>query len=245
MPELPNPLTNDEIAARARAEQADPLAMYLVVRRSQIGDVSAAGFIEAGAQATVRCVDEYLDEPAHAEAFREWYAGSFRKITLRADEKQWARLHEEFDLALGLDPFQLAINRDWPVMAALPPLRKSERPQLLKRMQAFKGDPFTLPAFEHPYKSAVTLVVNDQVEMSLGKTVAQAGHAALVLLKLAAGDWQHVWRENEMPFQVRSAAGRWDEILERYECAVIRDAGITEVAPRSATVLAIAPTAAA
>lgn len=241
MAELANPVSNDEIAARARAEQDDPLAMYLVVRQAYLDIVDAAGLIEAGAQATVRCVDEYLDDPAHTDAFHEWYAGSFRKITLRADEKQWARLHEEFDLALGLDPFHNMLGYDLPVVAALPPLRKSERPQLLKRLQAFKGEPFQLPAFETAAADAVTLVVNDAVEMSLGKTIAQAGHAALVLLKLKQGGWQQDWRQAELPFRVRSAGGAWETVIERNECAVIRDAGITEVAPRSATVLAIAP----
>lgn len=243
MPELLNPLSNDEIAARARAEQDDPLAMYLVVREARVPDLPAAALIEAGAQATVRCVDEYLNDPAHAESFHEWYAGSFRKITLRADEKQWLRLHDEFDLALGFDSFEQTLGVDFPSVAALPPLRKSARPQLLKRLQAFKGDELTLPAFESVSTDSITLVVNDAVEMSVGKTVAQAGHAALVLLKLKPGAWQQAWRERELPFLVRSADGSWDEIIDQHECAVIRDAGITEVAPRSATVLAVAPAA--
>src|SRR5213075_388801 len=61
---------NDELARRLRAEQEDPLVMYIVVPKS-----TKASFHELAistARATRRCVDELRAHPVWADAFAEW-----------------------------------------------------------------------------------------------------------------------------------------------------------------------------
>lgn len=237
MPALEN---HHDLPAEAlnRLAQDDPWAMYLVVRYQHpflIQDLLAAG-----AEATIRCYDEWADTDSHREAFAAWRERSFRKIALRADEKQWSRLLEEFDCTLG------CVDGE-PVVACLPPLRKSERPQLLKRLQAYSPEAKSVLAnkVEAPF---IELLINGSVEMSAGKMLAQVAHGALMCVWSQLRDqpalesaWA-AWAKGGQRCQVRRLSGyEWRLRVERGDCVVVRDGGLTEVAAGSQTVAAFAP----
>lgn len=230
------PITNhlDHDAERLRRmAQEDPWVMYLVARRERLDQPQLV--VAAAAQATILCV-EALATGEHAEAFEAWFAHSFRKVTLRANEREWE--------ALVADHPHIA-DRSGCVLA-LPPIRKSERPRLLTKLQACKGDVETVEKAPAPFRDeAVNLVINADLSMSLGKAASQAGHVALILHRhLANRDSELLaeWQKAGHPFTVSAATGDlWVSLRADKLTAVCRDAGLTEVASGSETVLARAP----
>jgi peptidyl-tRNA hydrolase len=196
----------------------DPLRMYLVVLRGAAGDLSSAGAL-AGA-AAVACVRE----PAFAEAVAAWRPRP-GKVCLRArNASQWEQVLEE--------PHTLAGD----AVAALPPRRRSERGPLLERLQAMSTDLGEPPRTSPP--GGMTYVLNPDAPMSSGKTLAQIAHAAVMAADtrrfedwVAAGCPARVLAPSPDDF---AAAARRDDLAAR-----VADAGLTEVAPGTVTVLAL------
>lgn len=222
-------------AIRARAAQADPWVMYLVARRERLPSYGET--LVAGATAAVDCVRRYRDDPAWRSNFDAWLSRSFRKVCLRANEKDWARL-AEYEHGAG-------VVGDEPRVIALPPRQKSQRDKLLIHLQAFATGEHPAPreAPEPPF--AMRLVMNDALTMSAGKAVAQAAHASLhALSAFGAEDPEGVtrWLAEGMPCELRRASpDAWRELKSHERVAVVRDAGLTEVTPGSETFLAMAP----
>ncbi len=99
---------------------------------------------------------------------------------------------------------------------------------MLVRMQALSDEAGALPVLggHRPLPGVLTLVVATDLGMSAGKTLAQIGHAALM-----------ADLDPALEVRVVGAAGRDWESLARSAAAVVRDGGLTEVAPGSETVL--------
>ncbi|MEZ4393884.1 MAG: peptidyl-tRNA hydrolase [Polyangiales bacterium] len=234
MSEYDNPHDRPE-AVHERSAQEDPWVMYLVVRRERLP--SLAETVCAGAVAAVDCVAGWRDDPTWREGFDAWLARSFRKVCLRANEKDWARL-ATYDRGVGL-------ARAEPVVAALPPRKKSQRDKLLVHLQAFATGEHAEAPPPRELPHAMRLVLNGDLAMSTGKAVAQAAHASLhALAAFGADDPDGVarWRLAGMPCELRRATGReWAALKAVERVAVVRDAGLTEIAPGSETFLAMAP----
>jgi peptidyl-tRNA hydrolase len=200
----------------------DPLRMYLVVRRGAVGDLARAG--ELAGAAAVACVRE----PAFAGAVAAWRPRP-GKVCLRARTAgQWEQVLEE--------PHTLAGD----AVAALPPRRRSERGPLLERLQAMSTDLGEAPADAPRTPGAVTYLLNPDAPMSSGKTLAQIAHAAVIAADgggledwVAAGCRARVLAPSPAVF--RKAAAR-DDLA-----ASVADAGLTEVAPGTITVVALPP----
>jgi len=196
--------------------------MYLVVLRGATTELARAGVL-AGA-AAVACVREFADEPAMA-AWRPRPG----KVCLRArTESQWRQVLEEPHTQAG------------DAVAALPPRRRSERGPLLEKLQAMSTELEPPPASARPRAGAVTYMLNPALAMSSGKTIAQIAHAAVM-----AADALPDWARAGCPAQVLAP----DEPTFAGACAredlaaKVVDAGLTEVAPGTVTVLALAPPA--
>jgi len=200
--------------------------MYLVVRRGAIDSIARGG--DLAGVAAVRCVREWADDPA----LREWRPRP-GKVTLRARGGQWDRALEE-PHAVGGEG-----------VIALPPRRRSERGQLLEQMQAMTSALEPAPVEDDPSPSpgVVTYVLNPRLEMSSGKTLAQIAHAAVMA---ADGGELEDWVEAGCPARVVvGGASRFRALCED-EAATglagrVVDAGLTEVAPGTVTVLALPP----
>jgi peptidyl-tRNA hydrolase len=200
----------------------DPLRMYLVVLRGAVEELARAG--ELAGAAAVACVRE----PAFAEAVAAWRPRP-GKVCLRARTGgQWEQVLEE--------PHTLAGG----AVAALPPRRRSERGPLLERLQAMSTDLGEAPADAPPRAGAVTYLLNPDARMSSGKTLAQIAHAAVMA---ADGGGLEEWVAAGCPGRVLApsraafaAAARRDDLAAR-----VADAGLTEVAPGTITVLALPP----
>jgi peptidyl-tRNA hydrolase len=131
-----------------------------------------------------------------------------------------------------------------PTAICLPPRRRSERePQLVELV------PFTdakRPAeVSDPPAGTLVYVIRRGVLRSMGKAIAQAGHAALGVADQMSVTYSAElarWRAQGMAGEVRLADERtWERLKAEVDCVVIRDAGFTQVAPGTETVLGIPP----
>lgn len=235
---MPTPNPHDDAAdAAARAAQPDPLVMYLVVRR-EMTSASFAELAAAAGQAVVRCARQYASEPRHAVDFNAWYGTSYRKVALRANERDWAKLLAGYDLALG-GPTNGAL------VAALPPLRKSARDRFMLGLQAYTSAIADLPdrpapPTPHP---VIGLLLSPALTMSAGKALAQLGHGAL----MAADRWRAKDPGGEQNWNRRGALftllpdspANWAELRARFDSSLVIDGGLTELAPGTETVLSL------
>ena len=222
----------------ARAAQDDPWVMYLVVRKEHPS--SLEGLLVAAARATFDVTARFADDPRYRDAFAEWSSRSFRKVCLRANEKHWPQV-AALDSGGGSDAGEVVVR-------ALPPQRKSERTKLLVALQAYVAEVAELPtraAATAGDAPVMVFVLNGDVPMRVGKMAAQIGHAVL-LGAIAFGQREAEafgrWEEAGMPCAVLRASGEGWAALQREEhCAIVRDAGLTEVAHGSETFLALVP----
>ena len=199
---------------------SDPLRMYLVVRRGAVTELARAG--ELAGAAAVACVRD----PAFAEAVAAWRPRP-GKVCLRArSDGQWNGVLEE--------PHALAGD----AVAALPPRRRSERGPLLEKLQAMSTDLGAPPETAPERQGALTYLLNPDAPMSSGKTLAQIAHAAVMAADsgrfedwVAAGCPARVLASSRDDF---AAAAQRDDLA-----ACVADAGLTEVAPGTVTVLAL------
>jgi peptidyl-tRNA hydrolase len=204
----------------------DPLRMYLVLQRGAVTALARAG--ELAGAAAVACVREFAGDPA-LEAWRPRPG----KVCLRARTAgQWRQVLDE--------PHALAGDPDGEAAVALPPRRRSERGPLLERLQAMSTELEPPPAEAPDGGAALTYLVNPALAMSSGKTIAQIAHAAVIAADtgrleewVAAGCPGIVIVPPQATFT--AACGR-DDLAAR-----VVDGGLTEVAPGTITVLALAP----
>jgi peptidyl-tRNA hydrolase len=85
------------------------------------------------------------------------------------------------------------------------------------------------------------LWLNPDLGMSAGKAMAQAGHAAQLAWWELSDEERTAWRDAGFPLAVRTAdPALWSE-LTGIGLPLVRDAGFTEIAPGSCTVVADHP----
>jgi peptidyl-tRNA hydrolase len=221
------------VRTRARQEE-DPWAMYYVVRNDR--PLSFAQAMALGGAGAVACADRFRCSERWAANFAAWQARAHPKIALRADAKRFEEV-AELDGALIATPAG-------PTMLCLPPRRKSEREPLLIELAPFTDAkrPAQAPA---PAIGALIYVIRPDVLKSMGKAMAQAGHAALsVVDSLGAthGAELRQWRAQGMAGDVRLADEQtWERLKAEIDCVVVKDAGFTQVAPGTETVLGLPP----
>jgi hypothetical protein len=204
------------------SEPTDVLRMYLVVRRGAVLGLAEAGPL-AGA-AAVACVRRFAPDPDHAEAFATWFQRP-RKVCLRARPGEWRRLLEQPHARAG------------DAVLALPPQVRPERGALLDRMQAMTSSLAPPPAELAPGDGAPALAyaLNPRAPMSSGKALAQIGHAAVAAAALPQLGW---WVEVGCPASVvLPSPATFDDLAHGPLAARVVDAGLTEVAPGTVTVL--------
>lgn len=212
--------------------------MYLVVRRGAFEELET-GCVLAGA-AAVACVRRFSVDPEYAEAVAAWRQRP-GKVTLRARGGQW-------DDVLRHEDFAAAGDLDGAAVLALPPMRRSQRSELIARkLQAFASELEDLPEVDEVTGATdvITYVVNPSIAMSTGKTMAQVAHAAT--MSAATGRLER-WVDAGCPGRVvkPKANAIFDALCTGDALAAkVEDAGLTEVPPGTVTVLAIPPAQAA
>jgi hypothetical protein len=212
----------------------DPWRMYLVAPRGAFDDVETGGVL-AGA-AAVACLRRFSDDPDHAEAIAAWRDRP-GKVMLRARGGQWEQL-------LRTEPLALAGDLDGAAVAGLPPRRRSERGELLPKLQAMSSElapPRTVDELPPPHPTELTYLLNPRLEMSSGKTLAQIAHAATIAAERP--ELQDTWVRDGCPGRVLvPSPSLFDELCGFPGLAAeVVDAGLTEVPAGTVTVLALPP----
>jgi peptidyl-tRNA hydrolase len=211
----------------------DPYRMYLVVRRGAFEGLEV-GCVLAGA-AAVGAVRRFGEEPERAEAMSAWRERP-GKVALRARGGQW-------DDVLMAEDFAYAGDLDGACVLALPPMRRSERSELLaRRLQAFASELEPLAEVEgvEAVAGELTYVVNPGITMSTGKTMAQVAHAATMASYTGSVE---AWIDGGCPARaVTTTKAEFDRLCAGDDLvAKVEDAGLTEVPPGTITVLALPP----
>jgi peptidyl-tRNA hydrolase len=232
-PALSTSDTFDEDAGQVRA-------MPVILRIERADPPAKTALLEAAAAAALAvCLDPRAepDGPWHHEV-RAWIDGRIRKVARRARGAHWQAVQELPGFTVTVDGAQAR---------ALLPGRVVDTPKEVARLQISGSE---LPADDPgpPPIGRPVLWLNPNVPMTAGKAAAQVGHATMLLAALLAEHALKSWADNGFRTSVRTAvAPQWTELHpgDQPELAwrtrrvvAVRDAGFTEVAPGTVTVLA-------
>ncbi|UTO67935.1 peptidyl-tRNA hydrolase [Streptomyces rapamycinicus NRRL 5491] len=243
-------------------DAAPQFVLPLVVRIEKTAPPARTDALETAARAVLVLLSDEratADDGEWAQAVRDWQDARIRKVVRRARGAEWRR-------AAGLPGITVTgrapdhpypaegVNGDehedghgdgsLPTAAEVrvfPPVPLDGWPKELAKLQVSGtdlDDPEPPPA---PDPTGPVLWLSPHVEMSAGKAMAQAGHGAQLAWWELDDAARAAWREAGFPLAVRTASSeRWDE-LTASGLPVVRDAGFTEIAPGSCTVVADHP----
>lgn len=190
--------------------------------------------LETAARAVLTLLSDEraLGDGEWAQAVRDWEDARIRKVVRRARGAEWRR-------AEGLPGITLTGKSA--EVRVFPPVPLDGWPKDLAKLQV-SGTELEDP--EPPAdadRSAPVLWLNPELEMSAGKAMAQAGHGAQLAWWALPEEERRAWRDAGLPLAVRTAEpAEWRE-LAASGLPLVRDAGFTEIAPGSCTVVADHP----
>lgn len=200
----------------------------LVVRIERATPPERTDALEAAAMAVL----SLLDDPGEwAEEVGVWEStGKIRKVVRRARGAEWRRV-----LALP----GRTLEHGGAEVRVHPPVPLDDWPKDLLRLQVSGTE--LVDAHEPPPAEPPILWLNPELTMSAGKAMAQAGHAAQLAWWASSPSARESWRAAGLRVAVRTAeAHRFRELVDA-GMPVVRDAGFTEIAPGSCTLVADAP----
>lgn len=155
-------------AREERASQEDPIVMYLIVHESlnmstgktaaqcahasqmltldffdkkkEASDLQRKIMFEGNPQLLEQYKLRYSEMNRPISIFSEWMGSSFRKVVLRASDKEWAKLKEECkgSMVMVVDAGLTEIAAGSETVIGLWPMRKSQVSKTIKRLQVLK-----------------------------------------------------------------------------------------------------------
>ncbi|MEU6346643.1 peptidyl-tRNA hydrolase [Streptomyces sp. NPDC046977] len=207
----------------------------LVVRIERDAPPSRTDALETAARAVLLLRSDEratADGGEWAEAVHDWEDARIRKVVRRARGAEWRRAEALPGITVTGKSAEVRV---------FPPVPLDGWPKDLARLQVSGTELEDPEAPAEPEPGTPVLWLNPDVEMSAGKAMAQAGHGAqLAWLALSAADRQ-LWRETGFALAVRTARPEQWQALTSGTLPVVRDAGFTEIAPGSCTVVADHP----
>ncbi|CAM5382992.1 peptidyl-tRNA hydrolase [Streptomyces canus] len=215
-------------------DQAPQFVLPLVVRIEKTAPPARTDALETAARAVLVMLgdERSVGDGEWAEVMRDWQDARIRKVVRRARGAEWRR-------AEGLPG--ITVTGKSAEVRVFPPVPLDGWPKDLARLQVSGTD---LDDPEPPVAADVTapvLWLNPGLDMSAGKAMAQAGHGAQLAWWELPDEERAAWRDAGFPLAVRAAdPARWGE-LTTSGLPLVRDAGFTEIAPGSCTVVADHP----
>jgi peptidyl-tRNA hydrolase len=216
--------------AAAHRDEVPQYALPLVILVERAAPPGRTDALETAARAVLtfladpRTVDGEWTERAFA-----WQDGRIRKVVRRARGAGWLR-------ALALPGITVSCRSA--ELRVYPPVPVDGWPEDLARLQVSGTDLADAEPPADPDPAVPVLWLNPGLEMTAGKAMAQAGHAAQLAWWQLPDEARAAWQASGFGLAVRSApAARWPDLLAS-GLPVVRDAGFTEVEPGSCTVVA-------
>ncbi|MGV9279268.1 aminoacyl-tRNA hydrolase [Streptomyces sp. NPDC003730] len=213
---------------------APQFVLPLVVRIERAAPPARTDALETAARAVLVMLgdERSTGDGEWARAVRDWQDARIRKVVRRARGAEWRRAEALPGVTVTGKAAEVRV---------FPPVPLDGWPKELARLQVSGTD---LDDPEPPAGADPTtpvLWMNPDLDMSAGKAMAQAGHGAqLAWWELSDGE-RTAWRDAGFPLSVRTAdPSRWRG-LTTAGLPVVRDAGFTEIAPGSCTVVADHP----
>jgi peptidyl-tRNA hydrolase len=208
------------------------LVLPLVVRIERIDPPIRTDALEAATRAVLLMLT--ADEPAWRDAIDAWDGSRIRKVVRRGRGAEWRR-------AAALPG--ITVTERSAEVRVYPPLPVDAWPVELSRLQV-GGTNLHDPEPPGPADPSLPLILlSPHVEMSAGKAMAQAGHAAQLGWRASTAAQRERWCAAGYRSAVRSATARqWRDALDA-RAPVVQDAGFTEIAPGTRTAAFVPPRA--
>ncbi|MFE9716956.1 peptidyl-tRNA hydrolase [Streptomyces halstedii] len=237
--DIPEPLPATASADPFRPEpaardEAPQFVLPLVVRLEKTDPPARTDALRTAARAVLTMLSDEraLGDGEWARAMRDWEDARIRKVVRRARGAEWRK-------ACALPG--ITVTGERAEVRVFPPVPLDGWPKELAKLQVSGtelDDPEPPPV---PDGTGPVLWLNPELDMSAGKTMAQAGHGAQLAWWELSGAERTAWREAGFPLSVGvPEAGHWRELTVS-GLPVVRDAGFTEIAPGSCTVVADHP----
>ncbi|MFJ5261961.1 peptidyl-tRNA hydrolase [Streptomyces sp. NPDC088387] len=219
--------TTDRDAARQ-------FVLPLVVRIERDAPPPRTDALETAARAVLVMLGDArsVGDGEWAEVMRDWQDARIRKVVRRARGAEWRRAEALPGITVTGKAAEVRV---------FPPVPLDGWPKELARLQVSGTD---LDDPEPPAdadRGAPVLWLNPGVEMSAGKAMAQAGHGAQLAWWGLSDEERAAWHDAGFPLAVRTADPAEWTALTTSGLPVVRDAGFTEIAAGSCTVVADHP----
>ncbi|MFK4101191.1 peptidyl-tRNA hydrolase [Streptomyces sp. NPDC019531] len=233
-PDSHTPADSPFRSERTVRDEAPQFVMPLVVRIERGAPPARTDALETAARAVlVMLSDERsVGDGEWAEVMRDWQDARIRKVVRRARGAEWRRAETLPGITVTGKSAEVRV---------FPPVPLDGWPKELAKLQVSGTD---LDDPEPPVEAdaaAPVLWLSPDLDMSAGKAMAQAGHGAQLAWWALSEEERSAWRDAGFPLAVRTAdPGRWGE-LTGSGLPLVRDAGFTEIAPGSCTVVADHP----
>ncbi|MFJ8471453.1 aminoacyl-tRNA hydrolase [Kitasatospora sp. NPDC094011] len=207
----------------------------LVVRMERATPPGRTDALETSARAVLTLLADPRVTAADgewAERVAAWEDARIRKVVRRARGGEWRRAAELPGITVRGREAEVRV---------FPPILLDGWPKELAKLQVSGTDLEETAEVGAPEAGVPVLWLNPKLEMSAGKTMAQTGHAAQLAWWRLDEVRRKEWAESGFALAVRTAAPEaWEELV-RSELPVVHDAGFTEIAPGSCTVIAEHP----
>ncbi|MFE5581038.1 aminoacyl-tRNA hydrolase [Kitasatospora sp. NPDC056531] len=207
----------------------------LVVRLEKATPPGRTDALETSARAVLTLLADPRVTEAEgewAEQVTAWEDARIRKVVRRARGGEWRRAGELPGITVQGREAEVRV---------FPPIPLDGWPKELAKLQVSGTDLEETAEVGAPEPGLPVLWLNPELEMSAGKTMAQTGHAAQLTWWRLDEAQRKEWVESGFALAVRTASPEAWEGLVRSGLPVVQDAGFTEIAPGSCTVIADHP----
>ncbi|MEE1819461.1 peptidyl-tRNA hydrolase [Streptomyces sp. SP18ES09] len=215
-------------------DEKPQFVLPLVVRIERDAPPARTDALETAARAVLEVLtdDRSLGEGEWAEVITDWQDARIRKVVRRARGAEWRRANTLPGITVTGAEAEVRV---------FPPVPLDGWPKDLAKLQV-SGTDLDDPAAPGPVpEGAAVLWLNPDLDMSAGKAMAQAGHGAQLLWWAMSEADRKAWHEAGFPLAVRTATTEDWAGLTASGLPVVRDAGFTEIAPGSCTVVSAFP----